>query len=126
MGLKLEKRKRREELTDEDVAPGQLLDKDTASEMHNVLRRYFEAAFEPLAEHHALPAATTSIDADSSEVESGSDWDGISEGQSDSAEIIDHAKSSLSKAEVPKEELKTFMVSANSIHFRQHSDCKRF
>ena len=89
--------------------------------MHNVLRRHFEAAFEPLPEQ---PAAATSIDADSSEVESGSDWDGISEGQSDSAEVIDHAKSSLSKAEVPKEELKTFMVSANGIRFRQHSDCK--
>lgn len=123
MALKLEKRKRREELIDEDVTPGQLLDKDTASEMHNILRRHFEAAFEPLAEHNALPAAASSIDADGSEIESGSDWDGISEGQSDSAEIINHAKSSLSKAEIPKEELKTFMVSANSIHVRQHSDC---
>ena len=123
MALKLEKRKRRKELIDEDVTPGQLLDKDTASEMHNILRRHFEAAFEPLADDHALPAAATSIDADGSEVESGSDWDGISEGQSDSAEVINHAKSSLSKAEVPKEELKTFMVSANSIHVRQHSDC---
>ena len=121
MAPRLEKRKRREELIDEDVTPGHLLDKDTASEMHNVLRRHFEAAFEPLPEQ---PAAATSIDADSSEVESGSDWDGISEGQSDSAEIIDHAKSSLSKAEVPKEELNTFMVSANGIRFRQHSDCK--
>ncbi len=123
MALKLEKRKRREELINEDVTPEQLLDKDTASEMHNILRRHFEAAFEPLADHHALPAAATSIDADGSEVESGSDWDGISEGQTDSAEIIIHAKSSLSKAEVPKEEHKTFMVSANSIHVRQHSDC---
>ena len=123
MALKLGKRKRREELIDEDVTPGQLLDKDTAGEMHNVLRRHFEAAFEPLAEHHALPAAATIIDSDSSEVESGSDWDGISEGQSDNAEIIDHAKSGLSKAEISKEEVKTFMVSAISIHFRQHSDC---
>lgn len=122
MALKLGKRKRREELTDEDVTPGQLLDKNTASEMHNILRQHFEAAFEPLAEHHALPAAATSIDADSSELESGSDWDGISEGQSDSAEIINHAKSSLSKAEVPKEELKTFMVSANSIRSNRQSD----
>lgn len=122
MALKLGKRKRREELIDEDVTPGQLLDKNTASEMHNVLRRHFEAAFEPLADHYTLPAAATSIDADSSEAESGSDWDGISEGQSDSAEVIDHAKSSLSKAEVSKEELKTFMVSGNSIHSRPHSD----
>ena len=123
MAHKLEKRKRREEVVDEDVTSGQLLDEDTASEMHNILRRHFEAAFEPLADHHVLPAAATNIDADGSEVESGSDWDGISEGQSDSAEVIIHAKASLSKAEVPKEELKTFMVSANSIHVRQHSEC---
>ena len=123
MAPKLGKSKRREELVDEDVTPGQLLDKDTASEMHNILRRHFEAAFEPLADHHTPPAAATSVDAESSEVESGTDWGGISEGQSDSAEVINHATSSLSKAEVSKEELKTFMVSADSIHFRQHSDC---
>ena len=122
MALKLGKRKRREEFIDEDVMPGQLLDKNTANKMHIVLRRHFEAAFEPLADHHTLPAAATGVDADSSEVESGSDWDGISDGQSDIAEVIDHAKSSLSKAEVPIEELKTFMVSVNSIHSRQHSD----
>lgn len=123
MALKLEKRKRREELVEEDVTPKQLLDEDTTSEMHSFLRRHFEAAFEPLADHHILPAATTEIDADGSEIESGSDWDGISEGQSDRAEIIDHAKSSSLNAEVLKEELKTFMVSAYGTHVRQRSDC---
>ena len=118
MALKLGKRRRREEFIDGDVVPGQLLDEDTAGEMHNILQRHFEAAFEPLADYHALPRATTKIDVDGSDVESGSDWDGLSEGQSDSAEIINHAKSSLLKAEVPKEELKTFMVSVNSIHVR--------
>ena len=118
MALKLGKRKRREELIDDDDTPRQLYDKDTASDMHNVLRRHFEAAFEPLADHHALAAATSKIDEDGSEVESESDWGGISEGQSDSAEVVNHAKTSLLKAEVPKEELKTFMVSANSIHVR--------
>ena len=115
MALRLGKRKRREELIDENVTPGQLLNKDNASEMHNILRRHFEAAFEPLADHQPLPAATTKIDPEGSEAESESDWEGISEGQIDSAEIINHAKSSLSKADIPKEEIKTFMVSANKI-----------
>ena len=118
MALKLGKRKRREELLDEDVTPGRLLNKDNASDFHNILRRHFEAAFEPLPDHQALPAATTKFDPEGSEAGSESDWDGISEGQSDSAEIINHAKSGLLKAEVPKEELKTFMVSANEVHVR--------
>ena len=118
MALRLGKRRRREEFIDGDVTPGQLLDEDTAGEMHNILQRHFEAAFEPLADYRTLPAATTEFDVDGSDVESGSDWDGLSEGHSDSAEIINHAKSSLLKAEVPKEELKTFMVSVNSIHVR--------
>ncbi len=126
MALKLGKRKRCRELIDEDVTPEQQVNRDTVSGMHNIFRQHFEAAFEPLADHHALPAAATKTDADGSEIGSGSDWDGISEGQSDSAEIINHAKSSVSKAEVRKEELKTFMVSANSIHVCQHSDCKLF
>ena len=121
MALKLGKRKRREELKDEDVTPGRLLNKDNASDLHNILRRHFEAAFEPLAGHQTLPAATTKIDPEGLEAESESDWDGISEGQSDSAEIINHAKSGLSKAEVPKAELKTFMVSANETHVRATS-----
>ena len=116
MALKLRKRRRREEFTDEDVTPGQLLDEDTASEMHNILQRHFEDTFEPLADHHVLPAATTKIDANGSEFESESDWGGISEGQSDSAEVINYAKTSLLKAEVPKEEIKTFMVSADTFH----------
>lgn len=127
MALKLGKRKRREELIDEDIKPGQILKKDNASEMHNILRRHFEAAFEPLADHQPLPAATTNIDPEGSEAKSESDWDGISEGQSDSAEIINHANSSLLKADVPKEELKTFMVSANQNPvFAQHSHCNSF
>ena len=127
MALKLGKRKCREELIDEDVTPRQLLNKDNASETHNILRRHFEAAFEPLADHQPLPAATTNIDPEGPEAESESDWDGISEGQSDSAEIINHAKSSLLKADVPKEEFKTFMVSANKNPvFAQRSHCNSF
>ena len=117
MALRSGKRKRREELRDDDDTPRQLYDKDTASDMHSILQRHFEAAFEPLADHHAFATATSKIDGDGSEVESESGWSGITEGQSDSAEIIDHAKNSLLKAEVPKE-LKTFMVSANVIHIR--------
>ena len=118
MALNLGKRRRREELIDEDATPGRLLNKEKASDFHDILRRHFEAAFEPLPDNQALPAATPKFDPEGSEAESESDWDGISEGQSDSAEIINHVKSGLLKAEVPKEELKTFMVSAHDTHVR--------
>ena len=110
MASTLGKRKRRDELPDLDSNPGQSVHEDASSELQNLFRQHFEAAFEPLEDLKPLRAnpeknLTASPDSDLE-----SDWEGFSEEEPERVEIVHHSNSHTSKADVSKEEFKTFMV----------------
>ena len=113
MVARLGKRKRRDELVEDDAAAlKENVSQDTAGALHIILRQHFEATFEPLDDLHALSAAADRSEVDVSDSGLDSDWEGILEEQSEGAEVISHGKSGgTSNENVPREELKKFMVS---------------
>ena len=116
MTLILGKRKRRSELVEDSVDSQQSLNEQSTSGLQNLFRQHFEAAFEPLDNLDLLPNNADIIETDSSGSESGADWNGFSEDEDNGAELIYHSNSSKSREDVPREEFKTFMVSATRIH----------
>lgn len=115
----LGKRKRRDELPDLDSNPGQHVHEDSSSELQNLFRQHFEAAFEPLEDLKPLRANPENIVTASPDSDLESDWEGLSEEETEGAEIVHYTNSHTSKADVPKEEFKTFMVGASRIHICQ-------
>lgn len=96
---------------------------DPPVDSHDLLRKYFEARFEPLEELQKTQASTGNISDLQSEDESAdSEWDGISDEDEDSdaqasrwtPEVIDYSMSNeLTKDELEKELRKQFMVSVH-------------
>jgi hypothetical protein len=111
MAPTLGKRKRRDELADKDDDPGESAKDQSTNELQNLLRQHFEAAFEPLEESQTKTQTADITQADTSDSEAELDWSGFSEDEKDGVEIIHHSSSRTSKADVSREELKTFMVS---------------
>lgn len=122
MAPTLGKRKRRDELADENDNPGESAKDQSTNELQNLLRQHFEAAFEPLEEFQPETHIADITQADTSESEAISDWSGFSEDDGDGAEVIYHSNSRTSKADVPREELKTFMVSYVRVQIYQKPD----
>ncbi|KAL2038463.1 hypothetical protein N7G274_008802 [Stereocaulon virgatum] len=110
MAPTLGKRKRRYELADENNSSGESARDQSTNELQTLLRQHFEAAFEPLEEFQPKTHTAEITQADTSDSEAGSDWSGFSEDEKDGVEIIDHSSSHTLKADVSKEELKTFMT----------------
>ncbi|KAK3169271.1 hypothetical protein OEA41_008654 [Lepraria neglecta] len=119
MASTLGKRKRRDELPDLDSNPGQRVHEDSSSELQNLFRQHFEAAFEPLEDLKPLRANPENIVTASPDSDLESDWEGLSEEETERAEIVHYSNSHKSKADISKEEFKTFMVRATGIQICQ-------
>ena len=106
----LGKRKRRDRLLESATVENKLQNEEAEIEIQALLRQHFEDRFEPLDARPSTIHASDNRDEIAS-VQSDSDWDGLSEEESESPRTIIH-KSELgtSKVAVSRDELKTFMV----------------
>ncbi len=73
-----------------------------------IFRRHFESQFKPLPPAKKKPRVVEEVLEDKSEEES--DWDGISEGEEEGVQVIEHTDSQTRMAAMSKEELRAFMV----------------
>ena len=82
-------------------------------DLQDVFKRHFEAQFQPLPNQASLviskPTIALAQDTDSS------DWDGLSsDDETEGIEVVEYtAPTNVEKVDVPKEELKGFMVSSH-------------
>ncbi|KAF8852489.1 hypothetical protein BDZ45DRAFT_545079, partial [Acephala macrosclerotiorum] len=74
-----------------------------------IFRRHFEAQFKPIPIIHK-PAKVVE-EAPGDDPEEDSDWDGISEGEEDGVQVVEHTDAQPRIAAMSKEELKAFMTS---------------
>ena len=85
---------------------------DIDGDLQALFRQHFESRFKPL---NGLPfprLKRQNADEESSEDQSESDWEGLSDkGDGKQIEIVEHTTfTGVGRVEVPREELKTFMV----------------
>lgn len=85
--------------------------------LQEVLRRHFEAQYQPLPDQQPLVPSTPTTSAESEPEANISDWDGLSTDEEEvHIEVVEHmALSKAERAELSKEELKSFMVSLHHL-----------
>ena len=104
----LGKRKRRDRL--EDVRKEDLRNSDANHQVQALFQQHFEAKFRPLTGLPIPPQPTEK--ADSSTDNGGSDWEGLSDHDDVlKVQIVEHINSKTTEEDIPKDELRTFMVS---------------
>lgn len=109
MATMLGKRKRRApETRMEDHRAGSEDSEASELDAHEIFRRHFEAQFKPLpvAKKPVKPVEEELED----ESEEGSDWGGISDGEGNGVQVVEHTDAQSRMAAMSKEELKAFMV----------------
>lgn len=119
MAPALGKRKRRDQISDTETNRKSAAD-DSSASLQALFRQHFESTFEPLPCTFARPPLVHNIDDKSSDEELESDWDGFSELDEEHAETVHYATSAPSKADVSKDEFKTFMVRAQIVVIHQY------
>lgn len=84
-------------------------------DLQEVFRRHFEAQFQPLPDQQPLVPSTPTISAELDPEANNSDWDGLSTDEEEAhIEVVEHITlSKAERAELSKEELKSFMVSSH-------------
>lgn len=114
MASALGKRKRRDQITDLESSREALADEDSTN-LQALFRQHFESTFEPLPGSSAHPPLVHKLDTKATDEGIESDWDGFSEHGEEHAETVHHATSAPSKADVSKDEFRTFMVRAQVV-----------
>ena len=109
----LGKRKCRAQIPNLDSNAKSKFDGDVTEHLHDLLQQHFESKFKPLEgsnqKVHKQQCVITQLSQD--KTESGSDWAGISEEEAEeSPQVVHYHMSQSLRADVPKEELKKFMV----------------
>lgn len=114
----LDKRKRRNEL-DSTSSHG-----DDSEVWHPqppdfkaLFKKHFEAKFEPLAKDDQGPPAQALLadEATNEGSESDSNWSGISDEDAPQAELIHHTTFYSTRTDVPRDEIKSFMVNLHRL-----------
>ena len=112
----LGKRKRRDQIQKLDSDVSTISDQETSRQLQTLLQQHFEATFEPLKGVRQSVHEEAEGEAQAVKIDTESNWTGISEEEDeDPQQIFHYHVSHSSKLEVPKEELKTFMVWAKGI-----------
>ena len=106
--MALGKRKSRDQLPFPDRAANVKID-ETDTRLQALFQKHFEAQFEPLPHDHAVREKTLSV-SPSTDNSSVSDWEGLSDEEEDGPEIIDYDPATPFNAELPSQEIKSFMV----------------
>jgi hypothetical protein len=116
MAAKLGKRKR--EVAQNNIEASKDSSEDEKlSDAQELFRRHFESKFKPLpiAKKPTKVVEEVLEDEDSDEnADEDSDWDGISEEEGNSVEVVVHADTQANTAKMSKEEIKAFMVGPTS------------
>lgn len=107
----LGKRKRREHSADVDANNVSSAD-DHYANLQALFQQHFESTFEPLPGSLTGPSLVHKTETEPSDGELGSDWNGFSDHGEEYAETVHCDSSAPSKADISKEEFKTFMVRA--------------
>jgi hypothetical protein len=108
MTVVLGKRKRRELLNSQGIESPDAIN---SAHIQALFKKHFEEKYEPLPE--TAPAATLHHNADIptlSSTEDSDSWDGLSDGEHNYVQIIEHSTSSQSQTTTTRQERKTFMV----------------
>ena len=108
MAVILGKRKRRDQL--DDQVTGQV--NSTDEQLQALFRQHFEAQFRPLKGLLSKETKESTPDLTKSQDSEDSEWTGLSGNDSDgNVQVIEHtAFTGAKRADVPREELKIFMV----------------
>ena len=114
----LGKRKRRDHPTDDDTNNVSTANGNYAN-LQAHFRRHFESTFEPLPGSLAPPPLVHNTETKPSDEELESDWNGFSDHGEEYAETVHCASSAPLKADISKEESRTFMVSAQTLIVHQ-------
>lgn len=109
MAPALGKRKRRDQISELGNS-GESTADENSTNLQACFRQHFESTFEPLPGSFAHLPLVQRLNASVSDENSDSDWDGFSESSGGNAETVHYATSATSKADVSKDEFKTFMV----------------
>ena len=107
--MTLGKRKRRDQLQFPDEAAKVELDDDHTS-LQALFQKHFEAKFEPLKHINHTIGSRDLSQLSSTDESSISDWEGLSDEEEGSPEIISYDPSTVSNAELPDQEIRSFMV----------------
>ncbi|KUJ13068.1 uncharacterized protein LY89DRAFT_592510 [Mollisia scopiformis] len=81
---------------------------ETELDAQEIFRRHFEAQFQPLP---IIPKPKTVVEELDDEQDEQSDWDGISDGDENVVQVVEHTDTQLRISAMSKEELKAFMTS---------------
>ena len=114
MGPVLGKRKKRSALDDvSSKHPLPSLGSDS-EQIQSLLKQHFEKSFRPL---HSLDTVSTLPSENENEVDivQASEWEGLSDEDEDHARVVQYNASNSSKVELPKNEIKAFMVRRYSV-----------
>jgi len=113
------KRKRKDQLTESDAITGQSPNDEVIVTLQALFRQHFETSFEPLEVAKTLQAKgnTAANDISSDDIISG--WSGLSEEDDEASQITYHSHPRSSRADIPREELKTFMVRFAPLNLQQ-------
>lgn len=110
MALILGKRKRRDEIRSLHSDKYLQLDSEVSQRLQELLQGHFEATFTPLEGISQPLQKDQNIGSNSTE-DAESEWEGLSDADEvGQPQVVHHGASRSSKAEVSKEERKTFMV----------------
>ena len=109
MAPALGKRKRRDQINDVGTDNVSTVHEDSAS-LQAFFRQHFESTFEPLPGTLVHSHLVHNIDSETSDRELESDWGGFSDRSEEQAETVHCATHPSSKADISKDEFKTFMV----------------
>lgn len=107
----LGKRKRRDQVLSTGADADPRTDAEASQHLRALLQRHFETKFAPLDASHQAVYKRQDVSVQSSNDETESDWTGISEEENEEpAQIVRYQSLQCSRIDVPKEELKMFMV----------------
>lgn len=109
----LGKRKRRDQVLSADSDADPRIDTEASQHLQALLQQHFEAKFKPLEGSNEVELVRKQQDvrAQSPNYGTESDWTGILEGEvQEPAQVVHLHLSQSSRVDVPKEELKMFMV----------------
>lgn len=107
MSTRLGKRKRH---ATKDIGPSREQSEESLGEeldAQEIFRRHFEAQFKPLPK---VQNATVVEESSDQVPETESDWGGLSDGEEDGVQVVEHEDAQARMAAMSKEELKIFMV----------------
>ena len=114
MALLLGKPKRRDKLSEQEPHLPVDSGEHNLDDLQALFRAHFEAQFAPLEGPTPPRQSLETTDADWSQNESESDWEGICDDEGISANIVEYQSTEARKGELPREEFKSFMVCDHS------------